>query len=541
MSLSPTYIISSLWILLTLSQVLGSSSSSSFVFDGQTEGVGRDDRAVPVPRSDLFQLLASVPVDEFVLIAVMAKGKEKEAVSFSDNHSKGHHGDLNGFPITITRHNKIMQIFTTQTSEWHNPQEIVVASSNPRPDDDDYAETRIRYRRRDEGIRPETMKNESVAAAVADRLSDLMGQFRDVVGPFTEPNNNNNSTLNRNDSVNIERLRQANDDDVPLLLLNKLLSTVRPGTGVILVIENIQQLAELHEILRRDMSAIKLVLFRVVQDYDNMELVERTIEKFMQQLWRLHSVYYVFFVGFFGNDPQQKHLLHSPSTTTTFSIASEALFYNPFIRNSGGESAFSFSQQQQDEQLQQWGQLDKIPINCGLSKSLISNNNGEQSSAVKLSLTSCRLVGERGGAGRENRNEDVDVVRGGCGRRWWSRESVGRINYYRDLVEYIDLIKSVGVGMNYNGYPLRAIMFVATMTFLKSESAILNKTLDRNEEQQPLESAFFGIDVEVAVELSRRLNFTLLAREPSDDMDYGFQVGWTAVLLFLWPPLTVCL
>lgn len=95
--------------------------------------------------------------------------------------------------------------------------------------------------------------------------------------------------------------------------------------------------------------------------------------------------------------------------------------------------------------------------------------------------------------------------------------------------------------MNYNGYPLRAIMFVATMTFLKSESAILNKTLDKNEEQQPLESSFFGIDVEVAVELSRRLNFTLLAREPSDDMDYGFQVGWTAVLLFHGPPLTVCL
>lgn len=68
---------------MTLSQVLG-SSSSSVVFDGQTEGVGRDDRAVPVPRSDLFQLLASVPVDEFVLIAVMSRGKEKEAVSFSD-------------------------------------------------------------------------------------------------------------------------------------------------------------------------------------------------------------------------------------------------------------------------------------------------------------------------------------------------------------------------------------------------------------------------------------------------------------------------
>lgn len=88
-------------------------SPSIAVFDGQTESVGRARAVKATPNedddslSDLSQLLASVSLNEFVLILAGTK-----------DHSGGHYGDLNGFLITITRHNKIMQIFTTQTSKW---------------------------------------------------------------------------------------------------------------------------------------------------------------------------------------------------------------------------------------------------------------------------------------------------------------------------------------------------------------------------------------------------------------------------------------
>lgn len=106
-------------------------------------------------------------------------------------------------------------------------------------------------------------------------------------------------------------------------------------------------------------------------------------------------------------------------------------------------------------------------------------------------------------------------------------EDVDRINYDRDLVEYIDLMR-VGVGKNYNGYPLRGIIFPATMTFLRSESPILNKTNKAIDGKQdtgtPREELYFGLDVEVAKELARRLHFTWRARDTSDGMDYGFRV-----------------
>lgn len=106
------------------------------------------------------------------------------------------------------------------------------------------------------------------------------------------------------------------------------------------------------------------------------------------------------------------------------------------------------------------------------------------------------------------------------------RQSVGRINYH-NLVEYIDLITGVvGVGMNYNGYPLTGILIPSTMTSLREESKILRKTLVKGQGGKvPLEKQFFGLDVDLALELAHRLNFRLNATATSDAMDYGYLVG----------------
>lgn len=377
---------------------------------------------------------------------------------------------------------------------------------------------------------------------VADRLSDLMGHFRDVEPVMANNNmynnNNNNSiTLNRSHSVlNIERLPTFKDwmPPSPSTLL------LRPDTGVILVIDNIQQLHELQAILVTDMSAIKFVLVRMPQgeqeDGDaedapqkEQQQHKKEIEAFMQELWRRHSVHRVFFVTFSvsgggaassitGNDNHTKQKLCSTT--------GEALFYNPFIRNSGGGGAAAAASESSSttSRQQQWGQLDKIPINCGLSKSLISDNNGERRATFRerrhQELEAAQEQQQTVAAATTTIDGgDVDGQSCCCG----SLASVGRINYYRDLVEYIDLIKRVGVGMNYNGYPLRGVLFPTTMTFLKTESTILNRTVTEQQRNHPFEM-FFGLDVDVAEELAKRLNFTLQASGDSDGMDYGFQV-----------------
>lgn len=278
----------------------------------------------------------------------------------------------------------------------------------------------------------------------------------------------NNGTLNRPESVNMGRFRLLNDS-----LPGKL--PLRRDTAIILVIDNVQQLSEHYTVLKTDMRVIKFVLYPVSEDErkDDVDVTERTIEKFMEKLWRIHSVYYVFFIPIIYDHPTRG--LRSASH-------GEASFYNPFIRNSvdGAE---------------QWGHLDKISINCGLSDPLISNNGAATPRSAQQ---------------REERDQ--------------ASQTFGNINY-RNLVEYIDLIKRHGVaGMKYNGYTLKGILFSSTMTFLKTESSILNKSLTAEERTDPL-NLFFGLDVDVSLELAKRLNFTLKVSSTSDGMDYGFLVN----------------
>lgn len=77
----------------------------------------QDEEEVP-SLSDLSQLFASVSLNEFVLILVREDASTAGDVPLGNaDHSEDHYWDLNGLLITITRHNKIMQIFTTQTSK----------------------------------------------------------------------------------------------------------------------------------------------------------------------------------------------------------------------------------------------------------------------------------------------------------------------------------------------------------------------------------------------------------------------------------------
>lgn len=474
-------------LLFTSSPVL--TRRTLFGFDGQTESVDDGQER----SSDLSQLLASVSLNEFVFILADTNPSTDQEHAASSDH---HYEDLNGFLITITRHNKIMQIFTTQTSKRRVSREIVVAN-NLHLDGDGNSRKAIRRRRR------LSHWNEEISLGASSSRANLMGQFMDVK-PFTT---SDNTTLRHRllrprplDSVNIEK-----DSLLPLPLQDKL-SGLRAGTGVILVIDNVEQLPDFSGILQRDMSAIKFVLYamRANESEDQRRSIEGTIEAFMQQLWRLHHVYHVFFIGFVSGQ-------------RTSSATGEALFYNPFIRNSGGsgDDGDPFWQQQ-------WGQLDKISINCGLSNSLISNNGVSATTATESSSSS--FAGARNESlGESRRKENINGACSSCPRR-----SVGRINYH-NLVDYIDLITSVGgVGMNYNGYPLTGIIFPSTMTSLREESAILRKTLVKRKEGKkvPLEKLFFGLDVDVALELARRLNFTLNATASSDAMDYGYLVRY---------------
>lgn len=439
--------------------------------NGQTESVEEN--------RDLSRLFASVSLNEFVLITPSNNNKEY-AMDSSDHHYE----DLNGFLITITRHNKIMQIFTTQTSKRRISREIVVAN-NLQVGEGEAGNSRKAIRRR-----RQSRWNEEISLGDSSSRTNLMGQFMDVK-PFTTADNTTLRRLlgPRLDSTNIEK------DS----LLQDKLSGLRAGTGVILVIDNVEQLPDFSGILQRDMSAIKFVLYavRANESEDQRRSIEATIEVFMQQLWRLHHVYRVFFIGFVSGQRQR-------------SATGEALFYNPFIRNSRG------SGKEEEDPLwqQQWGQLDKISINCGLSNSLISNNGVSAIATARESSTPSS-------SSRTAQKENMNGTCSAC-----LRQSVGRINYH-NLVEYIDLITGVvGVGMNYNGYPLTGILFPSTMTSLREESKILRKTLVKGQGGKvPLEKQFFGLDVDLALELAHRLNFRLNATATSDAMDYGYLVG----------------
>lgn len=384
-----------LW--LNFSQTLDTASAYP-VFDGQTESVGGQGASTPSATEDCDlsrQLFAPVSLDGFVLIVVRDPAATDNGGDSEEQHSKGHYGHLNGFLITITRHNKIMQIFTTQTSKWHNPPEIVAGSSQSHPlaamaaaattrmtqpppmvpngksnnsssssGDPSNREISLvkqflhrRGRKRASTGAAVAWETQAKAKAsyVADRLSDLMEQFQDVVGPFMAQKNSNSSS--RLNPVNIERLRPANH--LPLAQLSTVIQPYRWGTGVILVIDNIQQLPGLAEILTRDTSTIKFVLFPCSKREYDVQLIEATIQTFMQRIWSSHSVYHVFFIAYFVEEQRQELRL--------FSTTGEALFFNPFIRNSVEEA-------RDEDGLKQWGQLNKIPIKCGLSKSLISNN-----------------------------------------------------------------------------------------------------------------------------------------------------------------------
>lgn len=84
------------------------------VFDGQTNTAGLADSFAGCHSSrDLSELFAAVSLDDFVIIL--------SAKNFSHSErSECHYWDINGFLMMITRYNKIMQIFTAQTSKWHS-------------------------------------------------------------------------------------------------------------------------------------------------------------------------------------------------------------------------------------------------------------------------------------------------------------------------------------------------------------------------------------------------------------------------------------
>lgn len=78
-----------------------------------------------------------------------------------------------------------------------------------------------------------------------------------------------------------------------------------------------------------------------------------------------------------------------------------------------------------------------------------------------------------------------------------------------------------------NGFPLKLVFFPTAMAFLRANSAILKKQLSPEAREYPFNNteAYFGLDLEVLKELSRRMNFTPAIRKTSDGKDYGYMVS----------------
>lgn len=73
--------------------------------------------------------------------------------------------------------------------------------------------------------------------------------------------------------------------------------------------------------------------------------------------------------------------------------------------------------------------------------------------------------------------------------------------------------------------PIKIVFFLSDMAILKSGYTIFNKELSSTIEH-PLNSlnSYFGVDVELLKEISKRMNFTPEIMQTSDDMAFGFRV-----------------
>lgn len=62
------------------------------------------------------------------------------------------------------------------------------------------------------------------------------------------------------------------------------------------------------------------------------------------------------------------------------------------------------------------------------------------------------------------------------------------------------------------------------MTIFKWDYTIFNKELPAIKNQLNSLNSYFGLDVELLKEISKRMNFTPEIMQTSDDMAYGFRV-----------------
>lgn len=74
---------------------------------------------------------------------------------------------------------------------------------------------------------------------------------------------------------------------------------------------------------------------------------------------------------------------------------------------------------------------------------------------------------------------------------------------------------------NLQNITMKIVFFHSDMAISKSDYTIFNKELPTIKNTL---NSYFGVDVELLKEISKRMNFTPEIIEPSDDMAYGFRV-----------------
>lgn len=74
---------------------------------------------------------------------------------------------------------------------------------------------------------------------------------------------------------------------------------------------------------------------------------------------------------------------------------------------------------------------------------------------------------------------------------------------------------------NLQKIPIKIVFFHSDMAISKSDYTIFNKELPTIKNTL---NSYFGVDVELIKEISKRMNFTPEIMQPSDDMAYGFRV-----------------
>lgn len=71
---------------------------------------------------------------------------------------------------------------------------------------------------------------------------------------------------------------------------------------------------------------------------------------------------------------------------------------------------------------------------------------------------------------------------------------------------------------------MKIVFFHSDMTIFKWDYTIFNKELQAIKNQLNSLNSYFGLDVELLKEISKRMNFTPEIMPTSDDMAYGFRV-----------------